>query len=97
MKLQRQILRSTVILMAITSAFAAAVRPQGAAKAEAPARPDGKQAYEHIKFLAADSMKGRMSGTPEYRKAAEYVAAKFKEFGLQPRGDNGSWFQVRHK
>ena len=38
-------------------------------------------------------MRGRLSGTPEYRKAAEYVAAKFKEYGLQPAGDKGTWFQ----
>ena len=56
-------------------------------------KPDGQQAYGHIKILASDEMKGRKAGSPEYRKAAEYVAAKMKEYGLQPGGDNGTWFQ----
>ncbi|MGB8952029.1 MAG: M20/M25/M40 family metallo-hydrolase [Candidatus Aminicenantales bacterium] len=63
--------------------------------AAAPARvkPDGYRAWEHVKVLASDELKGRKSGTPEYRKAAEYVAAQMKEYGLQPGGENGTWFQ----
>jgi len=56
-------------------------------------KPDGHKALEHVNFLASDEFKGRHSGTPEYRKAAEYVAAKFKECGLLPAGENGTWFQ----
>ena len=56
-------------------------------------KPDGRRAYDHIKTLASDEMKGRKAGSPEYRKAAEYVAAKMKEYGLQPGGDSGTWFQ----
>jgi Peptidase family M28/PDZ domain/WD40-like Beta Propeller Repeat/PA domain len=36
-----------------------------------------------VEFLASDAMKGRLTGTPEARKAAEYVAAEFKKAGLQ--------------
>ncbi len=56
-------------------------------------RADGEKAYEHVRYLAADELKGRKSGTHEYAMAAEYVAAKMKEYGLQPGGENGSWFQ----
>jgi membrane dipeptidase len=56
-------------------------------------KPDGRRAYDHIRILASDEMKGRRAGSPEYQKAAEYVAAKMKEYGLQPGGDNGTWFQ----
>lgn len=55
--------------------------------------PDGQKAWEHVNYLASDAMKGRKSGTPEYQKAAEYVARKMKEFGLQPGGENGTYFQ----
>jgi len=48
---------------------------------------------EHLRLLTAPAMKGRRSGTVEYRRAAEYMAARFKEYGLRPAGDNGSWFQ----
>ena len=56
-------------------------------------KPDGQRAYDHIRYLASDEMKGRRAGSPEYQKAAEYVAAKMKEYGLAPGGDNGTWFQ----
>ena len=62
--------------------------------AKAPmVEPDGRKALAHVQFLASDEMKGRKSGTPEYDKAAAYVAAKMKEYGLQPGGDKGSYFQ----
>ena len=54
-------------------------------KSSKPIKPDGNKALEHIKFLAAEEMKGRKSGTPEYQKAAEYVAAQMKEVGLHDR------------
>ncbi len=61
---------------------------------ESPAtQADGNRALEHVRFLASDAFKGRQSGTPEYRRAAEYMASKFKELGLQPAGDHGTWFQ----
>ena len=56
-------------------------------------KADGAKAYEHVRYLASDDLKGRKSATPEYAKAAEYVAARMKEYGLQPGGEKGSWFQ----
>ena len=43
--------------------------------------------------LSNDSMKGRDTGTEDYQRAAELVAAHFKADGLQPAGDNGTFFQ----
>ena len=57
------------------------------------ARPDGAKALDHVRVLAADELRGRKTGTPEYLKAAEYVAAKMKEFGLRPAGEKGTYFQ----
>ena len=54
---------------------------------------DGAKAFAHIAFLASPDLKGRKSGTPEYRRAAEYVAAEMQKIGLKPGGDNGTWFQ----
>ncbi|MGZ5498860.1 MAG: M20/M25/M40 family metallo-hydrolase, partial [Candidatus Aminicenantales bacterium] len=66
----------------------------GAAKAPA-VRPtaDGAKAFAHVAFLASDDFKGRKAGTPEYRRAAEYVAAEMQKAGLKPGGDNGTFFQ----
>src|SRR5580704_14529770 len=37
-----------------------------------------------IKYLASDELKGRLTGSPELEKAAAFISAKFREFGLQP-------------
>ena len=50
----------------------------------------------HIAVLADDSLKGRLPGTPEYKKAMAYVARKFKEFGIKPLGnkEGSSYYQT---
>ncbi len=66
----------------------------GAARAAAvQPTADGARAFAHIAFLASDELKGRKAGTPEYRRAAEYVAAEMQKAGLKPGGENGTWFQ----
>ncbi|MCY7292855.1 MAG: hypothetical protein LH615_11815, partial [Ferruginibacter sp.] len=37
-------------------------------------------------FLASDEMRGRKTGTPEIDKAADFIAAEFKNYGLKPFG-----------
>src|SRR5262245_24305923 len=47
----------------------------------------------HIAFLADDKMKGRLPGTPEFKIAVDYVIAHFKQFGMKPAGDDGTFLQ----
>ena len=54
---------------------------------------DADRLLDHIKFLASDDMKGRASGSPELERAADYIAQQFKEIGLKPGGDDGTWFE----
>jgi hypothetical protein len=42
-----------------------------------------------VQRLAADDMQGRGTGTDGYRKAADFVAERFEELGLQPAGTEG--------
>ncbi len=49
--------------------------------------------FGHVKVLASPQMKGRGLGTPELDKAAEYIAGKFREYGLTPGANDGSYFQ----
>ena len=42
----------------------------------------------HVHVLAADSMRGRLVGTPENAKARAYVVREFREAGLQPVGSS---------
>lgn len=43
--------------------------------------------------FAHDSMEGRETGTRGLRKAADYLAAEYRAMGLQPVGDDSSYFQ----
>jgi len=45
---------------------------------------------EHVKFFSARS---RFTGYPGFFEAAQYIASKFKEYGLQPYGENGTYFE----
>jgi hypothetical protein len=48
---------------------------------------------DDVKFLASPNLKGRGTGTPELEKAAAFIAAKFRSFGLQPI-DGKSYYQA---
>ena len=54
---------------------------------------DAERLIGHIKFLASDELKGRAAGSPELERAADYIAQQFKDIGLAPGGDNGTWFE----
>ena len=46
-----------------------------------------------VGYLASDELKGRRAGDPGETMAANFIASKFKEVGLVPKGDNGDYFQ----
>ena len=50
---------------------------------------DGRHWWSYVEALANDGMQGRQTGSPEHRKAAEYVASQFEQAGLKPAGVNG--------
>ena len=74
----------------------AALVPQTGSPASASDEAVGQAWWAHIKYLADDSMKGRLTGSAEYLKAAAYVADKFKSYGLKPAGENGTYYQTVH-
>jgi hypothetical protein len=49
---------------------------------------------KHVEFLASEELEGRGIGTAGLEKAAEYIAEQFKNAGLQPGGNNDSYFQT---
>lgn len=51
-----------------------------------------KKLRKHVTYLASDKLKGRGTGTPEERKAAEYIAGQFRKIGLAPKGDQKTYF-----
>jgi hypothetical protein len=74
------VLSIATFLLAISSVFA-----QKTAISE-------KKLRKHITYLASDKLKGRGTGTPEERMAAEYLAKQFRSIGLTPKGSDGTYF-----
>ena len=46
-----------------------------------------------VEKLCSAEFNGRLTGTPEYVASAEWVAARLKDWGIQPGEENNSWFQ----
>lgn len=65
----------------MASVTAAKTAPSAAARIEAD-----------VAYLADDAREGREAGTPGYDAAADYVAARLADLGLEP-GADGGWFQ----
>ncbi len=58
---------------------------------------DGMAAYEHTAALAGPDTQGRRFDMPDGEAAAEYIAQQFRAFGLQPAGQEGTYFQTRRR
>jgi hypothetical protein len=70
------------------------------ASAAAQACPDpaavtagAEGAMAHVRYLADDRLEGRAVGSEGARCAADYLAARFRDLGLEPAGQEGSYFQ----
>ncbi|MGA9671064.1 MAG: M28 family peptidase, partial [Terracidiphilus sp.] len=65
--------------------------PQAARTAAASIDPEKIRA--HVRFLSLDLLEGRGPGTHGAELAAEYIATQFALAGVEPAGDNGTYFQ----
>jgi hypothetical protein len=66
---------------------------QRAPIAEPPPVFSQKTLVEHVAWLASPDREGRGLGTAGLDDAAQYIADALDAAGLEPGGDNGSWFQ----
>ena len=46
-----------------------------------------------LSIYAADSMGGRATGSPGLVKATDYIARELARLGVEPGGENGTYFQ----
>ena len=74
--------------IALTALIAAGCKPAAVKSPIDPARLS-----EHIKVLSSDAFEGRGPATAGEDKAIHYIADQMKAEGLEPAGDNGTWFQ----
>src|SRR5258708_34363692 len=77
--------------IAFGAAPVSATAPPPVQKAMKSFRPDALMA--HDKFLSGDLLQGRGPGTRGDELAMQYIAAQFQAVGLEPAGDNGTFFQ----
>src|SRR5277367_3999808 len=81
-------------VFAIAAAFLAAtcVGQQGDRNLRLPSA-NGENIRAHVKYLSSDALEGRGMGQPGGDLAADYIGKQFASYGLQPAGDNGTFFQ----
>ncbi|MBV9773606.1 MAG: M20/M25/M40 family metallo-hydrolase [Gemmatimonadetes bacterium] len=49
--------------------------------------------FARISFLASDALRGRDTPSPGLESAAEYMVDHYRRLGLEPAGENGTYFQ----
>src|SRR4051812_50004577 len=87
------------LLLFAGSIILAGLDPAGRADPPSPAPAPPAPAFhaeairDDIRYLASDALEGRGSGTPGGRKAAEFIAERFRAAGLQPLGGHDSYLQ----
>ena len=85
---------AAIVVSCTAIPITASPTPSASAVAVAPSTSfDAARAKAHVDYLADAARGGRYSGSAGYRDAATYVADRFREIGLEPLGDNGTFFQ----
>ena len=99
-------MRHTPLLLALPLALALAACGRDDAASDAAVLPDAQAAHafsaditaddfdELVKTLASDEFGGRAPGTDGEEKTVEYIKAQYERIGLEPGGDNGTFFQT---
>ncbi|GAA4024680.1 M20/M25/M40 family metallo-hydrolase [Sphingomonas swuensis] len=72
--------------------LAAAPPPAPAGVYKAPAA-QAERVRATVEFLADDLLEGRAAGKRGHEVAAVYLASRYRALGLEPAGENGSWYQ----
>jgi hypothetical protein len=49
--------------------------------------------FKHVEFLGDKKLEGRLPGSEGAKKAGDYIAEKLKKYGVEPKGDDETYFQ----
>jgi Zn-dependent M28 family amino/carboxypeptidase len=91
---KRTLSRGCCLLTAHCSLLTALVSPLTAQQSAALARAvDANVLAAHLTLLADDALEGRGTGQRGGEIAAKYLAAQFARLGLEPAGDDGTYYQ----
>jgi len=80
-----------ILLLTVLPVLVAAQRQRPAARGAAGITTEDVR--RRIGIIAADSMLGRATPSPQLDQVAAYVAGEFRRFGLKPGGDSGTYLQ----
>jgi len=83
-----------ILVAAVALSVAPAAQKGKTTGGPTPIRVDGTIIKSHIEWLAAPERAGRRTLTPGFEKSVEWAAAKFKEWGVKPAGENGTYLQA---
>jgi Zn-dependent M28 family amino/carboxypeptidase len=84
---------AVVLVVCLAVQPAAAREPRSAAPSPAALERSAQRIEADVRFLADDLLEGREAGTRGFDLAALYVAAQYRLIGLEPAGEDGSYFQ----
>jgi len=84
------ILVVTAVVTACTSSSGSAPTPASGTSAAIEPR----DLERRLNVIAHDSMMGRETGSEGDFKTTAYIASEFRRLGLQPAGENGTYFQT---
>jgi hypothetical protein len=82
---------AVIFLVLFARTYSVQANRDAADEAISTIRPEAIRA--DMRFLSDDALEGRGTGSRGYDIAAKFVATQFESLGLQPAGDNGSYFQ----
>src|ERR1700731_2445567 len=82
---------AVILLLIFARSYSVHANPDAADEAMNTIRPEAIRA--DMRFLSDDALEGRGTGARGYDIAAKFMASQFESLGLQPAGDNGSYFQ----
>jgi len=54
---------------------------------------ESRKLFEYVEELCSEKYGGRLCGTEEYEKCAEWTISLFKQWGIGPGGKNGTYLQ----
>lgn len=84
-------MRRASLVLAAAALVATGARPLSGQSPGPTSIASPNRLMEDVRFLAADRLEGRMTGSPGADTAAAYLARRFEEVGLRP--PPGGWFQ----
>jgi len=88
-----RLLAAISALLLILSPLPISAAPDDSAPDQAMSTISADAIRADMRFLADDALEGRGTATRGHELAAKYMATRFEGMGLQPAGDNNTYFQ----